>query len=535
MRLLPYILVIVFLLSCSDDRHMRQQLSDLQACNQADSLLTDETLALSLCNYFDKRGSANERMEAHYLLARTYADIGESPKALDEYHIASECADTTSDDCDYRLLTRIHAQSANLFYDHLMPNEMLKELTLMYKMAHRAKDTLSWICAIEWKSVPYDLLKEHDSVKQVLTDAFEAYQRYGYIDMSYNCLPALIDAYLIEGDVSAASKYIEEYDQHIREHGLKETAIYAYYKGNYFMSISQLDSAFLYYMKCLSLAQDKNAIEAAYKGLYELFKKQNATDSVAKYADLCYQVSNERFWTLTEKKLSHTQSLYNYNRAQLLAEQKSKDASENRYRFIISVIITVIIFFLFTVLFLVYRHKKKTEILRIESDFRDAVNKQNQAKTELLQLQRQEYDTLLSEKQKEIIECQEAINSLRLTITSGSTCETRLVNTDIYKRFEYLSVNFNKKVYVDDWKKLREMMDTQLPGFRASLYSLGYLDEKDYHLCILIRLHFTLQQIGILLTEKPQYLSKRRKYLLSKLYHQDGKPELFDKLIKSIT
>ena len=79
------------------------------------------------------------------------------------------------------------------------------------------------------------------------------------------------------------------------------------------------------------------------------------------------------------------------------------------------------------------------------------------------------------------------------------------------------------------------MMDTQLPGFRASLYSLGYLDEKDYHLCILIRLHFTLQQIGILLTEKPQYLSKRRKYLLSKLYHQDGKPELFDKLIKSIT
>ena len=99
-QLAAFLLFLLLLLSCTDGERMRQRLNDLQAANQADSLLTDDSLALALTDYFDRHGTPNEQMLAHYLLGRTYADMGEAPAALDAFHRAAEYADTTSSDCD---------------------------------------------------------------------------------------------------------------------------------------------------------------------------------------------------------------------------------------------------------------------------------------------------------------------------------------------------------------------------------------------------------------------------------------------------
>lgn len=86
----------------------------LQGCkdqeNQEESLMTNDTLAIGLCDYFDGRGTANERMLAHYILARTYVDMNEIPQALEELQKAAASADTTAADCDRRLLTRVNRQ-----------------------------------------------------------------------------------------------------------------------------------------------------------------------------------------------------------------------------------------------------------------------------------------------------------------------------------------------------------------------------------------------------------------------------------------
>ena len=108
--------ISLFAFSCTDGERMRRQLACLQARNQTDSLLTNDSLAQALCDYFDSHGTSNEQVLAHYLLARTYTDKGEAPQALDEYHRAAECADTTSEDCDYLLLAKVHGQMAELLY-----------------------------------------------------------------------------------------------------------------------------------------------------------------------------------------------------------------------------------------------------------------------------------------------------------------------------------------------------------------------------------------------------------------------------------
>ena len=103
---------ILLLAACSggQSERMQQQLAALQAMNQADSILTNDSLAQALANWFDRHGTPNEQMEAQYLLGRTHADRGEAPAALTAYHEAIDRADTTATDCDYRQLSRVYAQ-----------------------------------------------------------------------------------------------------------------------------------------------------------------------------------------------------------------------------------------------------------------------------------------------------------------------------------------------------------------------------------------------------------------------------------------
>ena len=78
---------------------------------QDDILVPGDTLAISLSEYFDGHGTPNEQMLGHYILARTYAEMGEVSQALDEFQKAEACADTTATDCDRHLLARVHSQA----------------------------------------------------------------------------------------------------------------------------------------------------------------------------------------------------------------------------------------------------------------------------------------------------------------------------------------------------------------------------------------------------------------------------------------
>ena len=93
------LLLGLVLQGCKDHQQMLTQLEELEQQNLADSLMTNDTLAIALCDYFDSHGTPNERMRAHYMLARTYTDRGEAPQALEEFMKSVESADTTAADC----------------------------------------------------------------------------------------------------------------------------------------------------------------------------------------------------------------------------------------------------------------------------------------------------------------------------------------------------------------------------------------------------------------------------------------------------
>ena len=64
------------------------------------SMPTD-SIFQEVVDYYDSKGSDNEKMQAYYLMGCVYRDQKEAPRAMMSYKKAVEYADTLSKDCDY--------------------------------------------------------------------------------------------------------------------------------------------------------------------------------------------------------------------------------------------------------------------------------------------------------------------------------------------------------------------------------------------------------------------------------------------------
>ena len=122
---------------------MRYRLHRLNALNKVDTLFRSTDEAKELAEYFDDHGTPNEQMLAYYLLGRAYYDIHEAPMALSCFQTASERADTTAEDCDYRQLSRVYGQMSSVFYQQYLMRQSLRHSDLEEYYAWKGKDTLN--------------------------------------------------------------------------------------------------------------------------------------------------------------------------------------------------------------------------------------------------------------------------------------------------------------------------------------------------------------------------------------------------------
>ena len=338
--------IIAFVItSCTDGEQMRQRLADVQACNQADTVFSSRWLPTvdSLVDYFDSHGTPNERLMAHYLQGRVYHDMGEAPQAIEEYHRAVECADTTSTDCVYDLLAKVHGQAASLFMEQLMPNEMLEELQKEAYYAQMANDTLHQLVAIAWQHSAYDMLNQPDSAVSVLQYVLGKYQEYGYREDIASTASTLC-IYMVERkDFDSARKYIELRNEAMGHQMVVEDSIIVYYLGMYHLEVGNLDSAEQHFRGLLH-SQNLNNREAACKGLTSLYQVKAVCDSVAKYSMLSYQIADKRFQISNKEELQNKQALYNYNRNQRLAQERALEASRNKAGMMLFAFLSILLF-----------------------------------------------------------------------------------------------------------------------------------------------------------------------------------------------
>ena len=470
---------VCLMMGCTGQKSQRlQQLEELEATNRAGKELLNDSLAEDLVDYFDRHGSSNERMRSRYMLGRTYYFMDELPRALEIYNEAAECADTTSADCDYKVLSRIHAQTAVIYDSQILPQNQLKELKLAEYYAWKGKDTLQAIECYAQQSNVYSFMDQPDSVIFIKENAADMFTSIGQERRAAQTLGTTITPLLAKGQIEKAREHLYRYELlsgNINNAGdvIKGREIYYYVKGNYYFLIGNLDSAEYLFRKELREGKDLNNQIAGCKGLQKVFERKKISDSIAKYANHGY-ILNDSAYSLSEmQNIQKLQASYNYNHKKLLAEQKTREAERAWLILALTVSGIIIILLLFSKKY--YLFKK-------------------------------------------------------------AALDYRLKNAEITRRLRKMAKS-NPPLQPDyeDWKQLRALVEREIPDFCQIVNIDDHpLTDIEYDVCLMIRVHLMPIEIARLKKCTPSYVSNIRKGLLKRIFGRTGTGDDFDDEIGKI-
>ena len=524
----------------SKAQKMRYELLRHKAMNKAYISFTSDSIMKEVVDYYDRHGSANERMLANYVLGCVYRDLHEAPMALEYYNKATEQADTTAADCDYGTLYRVYSQMGFLFSKQYLPYQLLDAFGKAEKYAYLAKDTLNAIINYQNKGDAYDYLGKKDSVVAINLRSANMFKRIGD---NYNAAIALgcnYSYYIDKGDSVNARKAFESYTSTGYEGNSNYGDAKAFLlceKGRYYMFVSRLDSAFSCLNQSLKLSKSYSNKAAATKVLAQYYARVNKPVLAMKYALKSSEYNDSDLLAVRESQLQQIQAMYNYGRNQEIARKAELKAE--RITMLVYVLIAggVVIFLLLTHLYLKQLKKKKEKILVTKHLYDDSLLKLRQ-KQEELELLRTVNDRkiadVIKEKEQTINKLEDDLKDIRDKYSNSSLSDVDILlkESSIYKRIKYLELHPKEIMRENDWIELEETIEQLIPSFIPLLKNR--LNVIAYRICLLVKLEISTSSIAILLGLSSSAISKYRKVMLEKLCGRSGKPKDFDEYIRQI-
>ena len=544
MKHLLTVIAILLAFACCTTEAERNRMSALldraDSMNRAYIPMTDgiDSLLLEATHYYDRHGTANEQMRAHYLLGCAYRDKGEAPAALQSYQDAVDRADTLSSDCDDALLARVYGQMAQVFYRQGLYKEQLRHTKQSSKFAWMGKDTLAALMSYEQESQAYRLLNVQDSMLFVCESVAKLYRQCGYPKYAARVLGNTLSTYIYKKQFEKAKNYMHIYES---ESGCFDSVgnidscreIYYKVKGLYFMGINQLDSAEFYFRKELRDGKDFNNQHGGAKGLVTLYQQLHLNDSVAKYSLYAYAMSDSLYAHRTTKDVERIQAMYDYTRHQEIAHQEQKKANQRIVIIWICIGIIIVICLLTFIIIRELTRKRKTA----EQKYMQSQSVIEQAQNDIVKLQTNaEINKELISEKEQIIREQETIVKalLQRNTDSQSLADRQLKTTEIYGRFEQLSIVGQKPANAE-WEQMKEQIFKCYPGFKDFISKHEHhLNEKEFKTCLLIRVGFKPKMVSHMIEVDPSYISNIRSEMLQKLFNLSGNSKSFDKMLKEI-
>ena len=476
-----------------ESQQMRHRLLLAKARNKAYVSFTSDSVMIDVVDYYDHHGTANEQMEAHYLLGCVYRDLGEAPKALSAYHDAVECADTTAVDCDYKTLCRVYSQMANVYYRQDLYEEQLVSLNRASYYGYLAKDTLAALLAYAQKMDSYEKMLRPDSMLYVCDTVSELLRNAGFIRTAAG-MSSIPIRYLVDnGELSKANHYLTIYEcesgffdeNHNIEHGRE---VYYYTKGYYYLKTCQYDSAEYFFRKELATGKDFNNQNAGSQGLALLFQQTHKPDSAAKYALYSYEMNDSVYAHEATAEVARMKSLYDYNRYERIANEKTLKAERFKFSLIMVCALAIILLLLVVLIYIRHQNEKR----RLED---------------------------------------------RIRLLRGYAINEQLHDAPIAHQFrQLLKENPYKMPDLNDWNALSSLIDQEVPTFRTTLNGGSHtLTDFEYDVCMLIKIQIPASDIAKLKQCAPSYITQMRKNIFQNLFSKKGRADELDEYIMSLS
>jgi competence protein ComGC len=404
--------------------------------------------------------------------------------------------------------------------------------------AWKGKDTLAVLMSYEQESQVYRNLNMPDSLLYICEHVSQFYRKYGYTDYSAKSLFYTFSTLINRKEFDKVRKYMRIYEsesEYFDSLGNIQRGREIYYriKGLYFLHTNVLDSAEFYFRKELRDGKDFDNQHSGALGLSELYQIRQQTDSTAKYYKYAYVMSDSLYAQRTAKKIQRIQALHDYTRHQEIAHQEQKKANQRTIIIWICVGIIIVICLLTLIIIRELTRKKKTA----EQKYMQSLSSIEQAQSDIVKLQTNaEINKELISEKEQIIREQETImkSLLRHDSNSQSLADRKLIDTDIYKRFEQLSTKGQQPTQ-EEWEQIEQQIFFCYPGFKDLLSKHGSaINDKEYKTCLLIRIGIKPTNISSMLGVASSYITELRTKMLQKLFGMSGSSKSFDKLLKTI-
>ena len=524
----------------SQSQKMHYELLRHKAMNKACITFTSDSVMKEVVDYYDHHGSANERMLANYVLGCVYRDMHETPMALEYYNKATEQADTTAADCDYGTLYRVYSQMGFLFSKQYLPYQLLDAFGKAVKYAYLAKDTLNAIINYQNRENAYSYLGNKDSVIAINLHAATMFKQIGNNYAAAIAFGCNYNYYVEKEDTLNALKTFKAYFSTGYEGNSEYEDSKAYVlcqKGTYYMFTAQLDSAYNNLQQSLRLCKSYSIKAATTKALAQYYAKVNQPAMAMKYALQSSEYNDSDLIEARKTQLQQVQAMYDYSRNQEIAknaEQKAERSTRMNYMIVLSCLM------LFLLLSYIYRKQiaiKKKKIAVSKLLYEDSLLKLKRLQDERAKLVAENDNKLaqvIMEKENTISKLKAEITHIqeRYSLSSVSDADLILKDSSIYKKIKFIEVHPKEKMCEEDWKELADTIEEVVPNFIPVLKNK--LNDKDYQICLLVRLGFSTSLVARLLGLSDAAISKSRKTMLKKICRKEGKPKEFDEYILQI-
>ena len=521
---------------------MRYQLVYAKGMNKGYVDFTTDSLMKEIVDYYDNHGTCQQQMLAHYLLGCVYRDLGDSPASLSCYNDAVEKVDTTSSDCDYKLLTRVYEQQGALFLSQSMPQNALSAYQKAEKYAWIAKDTLSAVLSYEHLGNIYEYMDNMNKVIEVYENASRRYRQYGYPVQAARALGGAIQALILTKQYAKAKKYMDVFEaesgyfQKDSCYSYINYSHYYYLKGLYCLE-SHSDSAKYWFTKCQEFAKTNNNKSFSAYAWYLYYIKHQQMDSVAKYSEQAFAYNDSANLDMERDLMQKMQAIYDYDRWKNVAHNEEIKATRANLTLLVSILVSVSVIIIGILTFLVYRKKRKLELQEKEEQ-ENQIRQQIYYTKQELELLRTVNDRkiadVIKEKEQTINKLKEDLKDIRDKYSNSSLSDVDILlkESSIYKRIKYLELHPKETMRENDWIELEETIEQLIPSFIPLLKNR--LNVIAYRICLLVKLEISTSSIAILLGLSSSAISKYRKVMLEKLCDRSGKPKDFDEYIRQI-
>ncbi len=486
----------------ADRMYYELLLADAQNKTYVD--FTTDSIMKEVAHYYDRHGSANERMRAHYLLGCSYRDMGEAPMALQCYQDAVECADTTSKECNYHLLCCVHSQMSDLFRRQYLPRHAIDEIWKAYHCAMHNQDTLTSLRCYEHLSNAYFQLHKPDSSLYYSLRSADLYKSVGDTASANSALAPAIYVYLQREEYDKAEillKAVGEESNMFNPLNSKVSTFYNY-MGLLSLGKNELVDANRYLYEALKRSRNNEDLEFSCQSLCRFYKTVGNADSIIKYTELYCELNDSSVARMSTSSVAQLQSLYNYSRNQRIVEKSEREKlkldAQNKLLFVI--LGALLCLGVAVVLFL--RNRKNKTI-------RENIQEIEQLKFTI--------DEMINKSAQDI---DDNLNSFEESAV-------------------YLSLVQNardmKKAGLSQLNELRKTANQLLPRFMYQLNHKEYeLSCNEINLCILIKAGFRPSEIAILLNMTSQNISNLRNRLNKKLFNTNKGARNFDEKITNL-